>query len=101
MGCETASGPDQVPVRGVAARLLSSVRGPEAKLRSRRGEPLERAFRGAEPDSSSEPAMRRGAALRGKAGGEGGAGGGGGGFLKKGDGFWGGGGGGCLGRGKR
>src|SRR5437588_9082388 len=59
MGCETASGPDQVPVGGVAARLLTSVRGPEAKLRSRREAPEASALRVAEPDSSSEPAMRR------------------------------------------
>src|SRR6266571_4414913 len=60
MGCQTPSAADQLPAASAAADedARTSLRGPEAKLRSMRLSPVARAFRVTAPDSS-EPAMRR------------------------------------------
>src|SRR2546427_10604348 len=59
MGCQTVSGPDQEPTGGALEVFRSSLRVPEGRVRSMRVPVPARALMTAEPDSSSEPAMRR------------------------------------------
>src|SRR6266567_2590463 len=59
MGWAAPSGPDQLPAGPLLELVRTSLRLPEAKLKASLLEPLAVAVSTTEPDSSSEPAMRR------------------------------------------
>src|SRR5256885_10374183 len=64
MAWEMPSGPLQLPDRHLFATATTSLREPERKLRSTRASPVFNAFKMPEPDSSSEPAIRRAVPVR-------------------------------------